>query len=205
VPELDPIVAALSPALQEIRFIGGKDPVPRSWPWPRPGWWPIHPDISVHRAPAYAHSACDVGNVCTLLMQGADSLVGGDALGMACLARFLRALQPVLRTLPLPLIHGVAWQLFLLGWGPLGREDSSRFLEHGTLAEKEGLQRLDKVLGEVEAIRHLDSIWCSSPRRFGITTTSIPADDLGAAVLLQPGNHRVRFAIGEQVDNMVTL
>jgi hypothetical protein len=124
---------------------------------------------------------------------------------MARFARLLHTLLPILRTFPLPLIHRVSWQLFLLRRGALVHKDRFHTLERRALPEEERLQRLDQVLGEMEAIRHLCSRRRSSARGFGVPTTSVPADDLGTSMLFEPGNHGLRLSIWQKIDDPMAL
>ena len=62
-----------------------------------------------------------------------------------------------------------------------------------------------EVLEEVEAVRNLHGSRQTPFYPFGIGTCPVPADDLHAWVLLQPSGHRIRRAIGQQVDDAVAL
>ena len=61
------------------------------------------------------------------------------------------------------------------------------------------------VLQQVPPVRDMDGIGRAAPTAVGIGRAPITGDDFNAGVGLQPGCKAVRLAVGQQVDNGMTL
>src|SRR5437588_12932433 len=69
------------------------------------------------------------------------------------------------------------------------------------MMEEHLLQCVGESLEQMETIRYLDGIRCSTSCRFGIAAPPIPADNLRCPMLGEPGHQRVGGAIRQEVDH----
>jgi hypothetical protein len=67
---------------------------------------------------------------------------------------------------------------------------------------EDALQGVAAVAGQVEAICHLDGVWCSLARTTGVLAGTVAADELWCLVLRQPGAHGCRGSVRQEVYNL---
>jgi hypothetical protein len=165
----------------------------------------LHAQIDIDRFAGHAHTPGNRGDRDAFAVQGMHLLVARHMGGMALDACLLAALLPIPVARPFPTIHLLLRCVGTLCWFVvLGRRDSST-LERGPVPQEDAFQRLDQVLGEVEAIGNLDSIRCATARCLAIAPASIATDDLRRGMPVQPGNECLGLTVREQIDHTVPL
>src|SRR5713226_3600411 len=71
-------------------------------------------------------------------------------------------------------------------------------------AHSHPLKRVHQIVDEVPPIGHLHGIGSTAPRRAGIDTVAIAADDLCAGMFAQPADQCTAGGIFQQVDDVVS-
>ena len=95
-----------------------------------------------------------------------------------------------------------------LGWAwgrTHGRTRLSRRPECGVVARASGLQRLNEVVDEVEAIGDLIGVRRPRTRALGIGAPAIPRDDLYPGVRRESRGERRGLAVRQEVDHAPAL
>jgi hypothetical protein len=187
-PEPCAITTAFGPATGEERLIGGD--IARLF------------RLLVRRRPASLEPAIDRQRTGP---DGAADGMTGQAEPMQPKHLLVAAAALVLSLRPQPL-HACGRRWRGHHWRSGVRGDRAGGLPHrAAMPIHHTLQGFTEIVEEMPSIRDLESIGCPLPGRLGIRASTITRDDLDAFMMLQPIRDGGGLAVGQQVDDGVTL
>lgn len=83
--------------------------------------------------------------------------------------------------------------------------DPGGFVQITVMVVEHTAKCIAAVAQKMPPIRHLDGLWCSLAGSIGIGAGAIAHDDFNGRMVLQPGGQGLSPAVGQQVDDPVTL
>jgi hypothetical protein len=201
-PELDAIGVALAPAVNQVGEIRRQHP--RGWPpleLSRAGRG-LSPEVGVDGRAAHAQPARDGGQRHPLRPERVHGFIDGDPAGVPG-----RPCGPLPRRrlrVPAPSpVPGCAGDRARGRHARQRRADRCR-LEHRSVVDQDGFQGLAEVMDEMKPIDHLHSIGQPAVAAVRIQVTPIAANHRHRGMLGQPGRHRCRGPVRQEVHHAMT-